>query len=383
MGKKPNGSGTIRKLPNGKFFARVSIKTDDPDKTDRLSKTFERQREAQRWINEITTLNRAGTCVDPSSMLLGDWWDTWVDVYKSKTVKPKTLETYKYSRMRLSSAFLKKPLKDVTRADVQREWNRIAEDHSRRTVELTRAALNACLSQAVEEPLIIANPASGTKLPPPIRKRVKPAADEALAIILAGAFAEPKMLAGGKPNLTDITQKAKFEACAFIALGGDRISECINSKWSDWDPANPGEIHVPGTKTIKSDRVIAVSEPAQRILFRRKESKIISEYIFCDRFGRPFLRNTLYHFCKQKTGYSVHQLRHAFATIAIRAGVGIRTVQEQLGHANIKTTLQMYVDVNMEDMTEAAKAVSDAMFKAFETAPVTNALPTQITNIGN
>ena len=43
-----------------------------------------------------------------------------------------------------------------------------------------------------------------------------------------------------------------------------------------------------------------------------------------------------------------HGLRHSFATRCIESGCDYKTVSVLLGHANISTTLDLYVHPNME-----------------------------------
>lgn len=51
--------------------------------------------------------------------------------------------------------------------------------------------------------------------------------------------------------------------------------------------------------------------------------------------------------------YSVHSLRHTYATHLLRAsGYNLRLVQRQLGHSRITTT-QVYADVLAEDARKA------------------------------
>jgi integrase len=54
--------------------------------------------------------------------------------------------------------------------------------------------------------------------------------------------------------------------------------------------------------------------------------------------------------------FTPHQLRHTYATMLAEAGTQPKTAMELLGHADIKTTLQIYTHV---DETAKQKAVTD------------------------
>ncbi|HEY5185334.1 MAG TPA: tyrosine-type recombinase/integrase [Actinomycetes bacterium] len=53
-----------------------------------------------------------------------------------------------------------------------------------------------------------------------------------------------------------------------------------------------------------------------------------------------------------------HDLRHTHATLALRAGVHRRVVQERLGHANVSVTLDTYSHVDTDMQAMAAARVS-------------------------
>ena len=46
--------------------------------------------------------------------------------------------------------------------------------------------------------------------------------------------------------------------------------------------------------------------------------------------------------------YTFHALRHTFATRCVEAGFDIKSLAEILGHANVTTTLGIYVHPTME-----------------------------------
>ena len=58
--------------------------------------------------------------------------------------------------------------------------------------------------------------------------------------------------------------------------------------------------------------------------------------------------------------FTLHQLRHTFATRALKAGVPISVVSKWLGHANISTTYDTYIHVlcsEEKDATELLEAM--------------------------
>jgi site-specific recombinase XerD len=60
--------------------------------------------------------------------------------------------------------------------------------------------------------------------------------------------------------------------------------------------------------------------------------------------------------------YSAHKLRHTAATLMLRSGVDVRTLQELLGHEHLNTT-QIYTHVEQESLREAARLNPLAEFK--------------------
>lgn len=61
----------------------------------------------------------------------------------------------------------------------------------------------------------------------------------------------------------------------------------------------------------------------------------------------------------EKSGATIHSLRHTYASIAIVAGADVKTLQSQLGHASATITLDTYAALWPERLGEVASAVDE------------------------
>lgn len=145
---------------------------------------------------------------------------------------------------------------------------------------------------------------------------------------------------------------------------GLRVSECINLKITDYYRTEQ-RIVVLG----KGDkqRMIPVGDVAKDYLERYLNevrpslcSKTSEKHIFLSRRGTMLSRedvwNRLKKYAKTAGVYSkVHTLRHSFATHLLQNGADLRSVQELLGHSDIRTT-EIYTHVNTDDLLKAFDA---------------------------
>ena len=84
-------------------------------------------------------------------------------------------------------------------------------------------------------------------------------------------------------------------------------------------------------------------------------SKVDGNPIHPERFSREFSRRVLRWGLPKLT---LHGLRHTWATLALKAGVHPKVVQERLGHSNISITLNTYSHVTAGMQHNAAELVA-------------------------
>ena len=174
----------------------------------------------------------------------------------------------------------------------------------------------------------------------------------------------------------------------YICLStGMRIGEVCALKWSDIDLGTE-TIHVNRTieriyiiegnerhteliigtpKTKNSIREIPISKELMKLL-RPLKKLMNDDYFVITNEAKPTEPRTYRNYYKQLLkqlgipSLKFHGLRHSFATRCIESQCDYKTVSVILGHANISTTLNLYVHPNMEQK----KKCINQMFKALK-----------------
>lgn len=373
MGKdlrgKELGEG-IYQQPNGTYCARFVDKFGK-----RKSKRSKKLQEVRQWITDATYIDEHSDLEQATNMLVDAWFDYWIDI-KKKTVRPNTVRNYSERYYQnIQKVIGKKLLSEVKPIHCQKIFTNMAEEGYRTsTIYQTRISLFNMFEFAKENDVIINNPCKKSvksDMGKPSEKK------EALSIDVQKLF-----LKYAEGN----SYENQFR---FILQTGLRTGELVGLKWEDIDFENKtlkvqrtmeyrysvGTWRVGEPKSKSGYRSIPLTDEAIRILKVQKEKnkkiKVISmewsEQIFLCRKGEPVKNSTydsaLFKICDKAEikRFSMHVLRHTFATRCIEGGMMPKTLQKILGHSNIGITMNLYVHITEEEKQREIDLVACAL----------------------
>lgn len=169
-------------------------------------------------------------------------------------------------------------------------------------------------------------------------------------------------------SLLQVTKNLKHRVVlAILYSSGLRISELINLKLSDFDFKRK-QLHIQNSKGRK-DRYATIAEstfpliknyyntykPKTFFIENPKGGKYSPQSI------RAFLKRNLMLAKITKT-VTPHTLRHSYATHMLEQGIGIRHIQELLGHSRPETTM-IYTHVTRKDLEQIKSPLDTAINK--------------------
>lgn len=314
------------------------------------SKSFESWDEARKFRTAVESEKDQGQYVDPwaGETTLREWTEHYLEALQ---VKPSTLQKYESTiRFRILPALGERALKSIRPIDVQKYIANL--DCSNNQVHECYKMLNRLLKLAVESELIGRNPVKGVSLP-----RLK---HSERSYLTAEEVEEIAEAAGHYKSFI-----------YFLAYTGCRFGEAVALTY---EQINGNRITIDRQTTFVSGQAIHTTPKGNRprvismAPFLKDMLGEGSGLVFRTVTGKP-IRNSNWHHMIWKPlitelGYDLrtHDLRHTAGALMVRAGLHPKLIQEQLGHADIQTTMNIYTHIHDDQRDEVGNAL-DTLFK--------------------
>ena len=341
----------------------------------RRVKRFKKLQECRKWLDEAKYIDEHSSITEANAMMVDAWFEYWISI-KEKTVRPNTVRNYRERYHRnISKVIGKMLLIDVKPIHCQKIFSDMADEgYKTTTIYQTRIALYNMLDFAKENDVIINNPCKKS-----VKSDMGQPSDkkEALTIDVQRKFLEAAR---------DQSYENQYR---FVLQTGLRTGELVGLKWDDIDFKNKtltisrtmeyrykvGEWRIGPPKSGSGYRTVPLTDEAIRILKAQKEKnskiKVIpmewADQVFLCRKGEPVKNSTydtaLFKIC-DKVGikrFSMHVLRHTFATRCIEAGMMPKTLQKILGHSNIGITMNLYVHITEDEKHKEIELAAGAL----------------------
>jgi integrase len=371
--RRPNGSGSgplLRK--DGRWVAALYTRSSLLTAPKRKFFYGRTQAEAQRKLDQAIARARTGGPAVDSQMLLGDWCEYWLaKVVPDLGLAESTVANYesllKGSVLRGRMAAI--PLARLEPA-VIRDWHAALRGPGRylstTTVRRSHVVLARCLETAVQDGLLMSNPA---------RRVTSPRARRAHVDVPTSAQVDRILRAMGESVEVDVLR--------FIAATGVRRGEAVALKWGDVS-LDEGSVFIQRTESRGSGGLL-FKEPKTHASRRHVElgprtSKDLAQFhnrqtakghscgpndpVFADENEHHLQGRRVYGAFQKgcaaagEPPFRVHALRHYAATGMLNSGISPHLVALVLGHSNPSITLDIYA--------HAVRGVGAAPLEALE-----------------
>jgi integrase len=326
------------------------------------AKHFSRKAEAQRWLDEVTAAVVTGQYVDPTAgrvtfkSFYAEWsqrqvWQSGTFLAMDLAARSVTFGDIHLNRVRKSH--LEAWVKAMT-------TKRLAPSTIKTRYQNVRSVFRA----AVGDRLIAVDPSGGVTLP-------------------ATRRAEASMVLPTTEQVGALLGAADAEFAPFVALAafaGLRLGEAAAVQVGDVEfmrrtlritrqvqRAGQGTVEIRAPK-YGSERTVYLADDLVTMLAELVARRGITDdplaWLFVGVGDKPPHQNTVGHRWRQTcrragvAGFTLHDLRHFYASGLIAAGCDVVTVQRALGHSKATTTLDTYAHLwpTAEDRTRAAAA---------------------------
>lgn len=391
-------TGHIRQRSPGSWEIRYSLGVEPATGRRRIATVTVKgsRKDAEKELRRLLRAVDTGEHVDPTQMTVKEWLATWLAAVRDE-VSPKSHERYgEIVTNFLAPALGSLPIAKLAPAHIQAAYAKWAVEGRRdgkqgglapRTRRHFHRVLKAALGRAVEQQVLVRNPADAFKKRlPKIERR------EMVTLTIEQSA-----------RLLEAIRHTRIYWPALIALAtGMRRGEVLALRWKNIDLTRNVGCVVRVTESLeqtklgglrfkspKTDKARAITLPAfavdeLRRLKRQQAEELLAlgirqtgETLACSRAdGEPHQPRSLTHEFSRLVRrlpdlprVRFHDLRHSHATQLLEAGVHPKVTQERLGHSTITTTLDLYSHVSGTMQDAAAERLDAALGSAIRIAP--------------
>ena len=333
--KRANGEGNIRKRKDGRWEGRYTAghdpETGKPIYKNVLGRT---QAEARAKLKAAIEEAKSLDVTKAGKYTVGAWMDEWFENYARIKVRPSSHQTYRgYIDNHIKPNIGKIPLEKLTSLELQKlykklltsgridrvESKRQPKGLSAKTVRNIHQIIASAMKLAKEQRLITTDPTEGCALPKLEHREMKTLPVEQLTSFLREA-----------------KDSGVFEMYYVELATGLRRGELLGLKWEDIDLEHgnlrvkrqiariDGEIVEAPLKTKNAYRTLPLAEDTIQVLQQQRKKTGSSPWVFPSTSGGPISPDSVLHILHRvlkRAGLPrvrFHDLRHTFATLALR-----------------------------------------------------------------
>ena len=334
------------------------------------------RRQAEKALTAALASRDAGGQRNPNRDSFGAYADAWLDTKRARC-SPATVIVYRqHLDIRLKPAFGRLKLRQITRARIEAyiAAESAAGKISPKTINESLGPLRQVLGRALREGIIANNPAVSVDRDHPLDLPYELEPIRPLTAPQARAYLD--------------AAPATYRVMAEVLIGaGLRIGEVIALEWRDVD-------HEAGTLRVERaykrgliglpkggrPRGVLVDSHLLALLKQHRVNQFAagrrSELIFPNEAGNHRTPANIRGRAHRQTladaalpeSVRLHDLRHTAATLWLAAGESVYFVKEQLGHADLKTTISAYGHPDQAAHRQAAERAA-SWWRATPSAP--------------
>ncbi|HEV7196856.1 MAG TPA: tyrosine-type recombinase/integrase [Pedococcus sp.] len=306
---------------------------------------FKRKLDAQRWLDEVTTsiITRAYVAPGAGRITFREYAEGWrvVQVHRYSTA----VHVEGALRRRVYPVIGDIPLESIVPSDIQALVKRLEQTLAPRSVIVTYRYVATIFKAAVRDRRIALTPCDGIRLPRDVKAPITPMATsevqalveaiperyKAMVILAAGTGMRQGEIFGVTLDRVDFLRRTLFI---------DRQLTGVRGEAPTFGPP----------KTASSVRTVPLPDVVLQALAEHVRHFPPGPHgvIFSGSDGQLLRRSAFGNLWRRVNdeagvkGRTFHSLRHYYASLLIRHGESVKTVQARLGHASAAETLDTY-----------------------------------------